>query len=71
MRHDEKTIIIVAGGLDGGAHDGIFLDSVEIYNPTDNTWYLGKTNSQLQKTFYNYYRHPPPNTFFVAAKKPC
>ena len=37
MRDGEKTVIIVAGGRNQG-----FLDSVEIYDPTDNNWHSGK-----------------------------
>ena len=40
MRDGEKTLIIVAGGYDWGN-----LDSVEIYDPTDNIWHSGKTCS--------------------------
>ena len=41
MRDGEKTLIIVAGGSneDGSS----VLDSVEIYDPTDNSWRSGKT----------------------------
>ena len=39
MKDGEKTFIVVAGG-DGSQ------DSVEIYDPTDKTWHLGKTTSQ-------------------------
>ena len=48
MRDGETTFIIVAGG-----YNGTLLDSVEIYDPTDNTWHSGKTNSQPQKNFFN------------------
>ena len=48
MKDGEKTLIVVAGGRDEN-NDG--LDSVEIYDPTHETWYSGKTNSQPQKTF--------------------
>ena len=44
MRDGEKNLLIVAGGYNHGG-----LDSVEIYDPTDNTWHSGKTNSQPQK----------------------
>ena len=37
MRDGEKTLIVVAGG-----QSTKYLDSVEIYDPTDNTWNLGK-----------------------------
>ena len=39
MRDGETTFIIVAGGYNGG-----YLDSVEIYDPTNNTWHQGKIN---------------------------
>ena len=48
MRNGEKTVIIAAGGYNYGQ----FLDSVEIYDPTDNTWYSGKSNSLLEKITY-------------------
>ena len=34
MKDGEKTVIVAAGGYEG-------LDSVEIYDPTDNTWHSG------------------------------
>ena len=41
----EKTLIVVAGGgIDG--IDG--LDSVEIYDPSDNTWHSGKKSLSQQ-----------------------
>ena len=46
MTDGEKSLIVVAGG--GGDYD---LDSVEIYDPTTNTWHSGKANSQPQKRF--------------------
>ena len=42
MRDGEKTLIVVAGG---SGDDYQSLDSVEIYDPTDNSWYSGKQNS--------------------------
>ena len=45
MRNGEKTFIIVAGGFNGGG----YLDSVEIYDPTDNTWHSGKKKFQPKK----------------------
>ena len=39
MRNGEKTLIVVAGGFN--SNYGL-LDSVEIYDPTDNTWHSGK-----------------------------
>ena len=50
MNDGKKTLIVVAGGY-AFEPTGI-LDSVEIYDPTDKTWHSGKTNSQLQNTFY-------------------
>ena len=37
MKDGKKTLIVTAGGYD--------LDSVEIYDPTDKNWHLGKPNS--------------------------
>ena len=48
MRDGEKTLIIVAGGWKGEDN----LDSVEIYNTTDNTWHSGKSNSQTEKNLF-------------------
>ena len=42
-----RRLIVVAGG-----YNGTKLDSVEIYDPTDNTWYSGKSNSLLEKITY-------------------
>ena len=50
MRDGEKTFIVVAGGKQLNYLRTI--DSVEIYDPTDNTWLSGKTNSQPQKNFF-------------------
>ena len=36
MKDGKKTLIIAAGG-----YNGVGLDSVEIYDPTDNTWHSG------------------------------
>ena len=47
MRDGEKTVIVAAGGYTYG---WVTLDSVEIYHPTDNTWYSGKSNSLLHTT---------------------
>ena len=44
MKNGEKSLIIVAGGFNA-------LKSVEIYDPTNKTWYSGKTNFQPQKLF--------------------
>ena len=46
MEDSKKTLIVVAGGYDGDQ-----LDSVEIYNPTDNTWHSGKNKFLISKTF--------------------
>ena len=48
MKDGEKTIIIAAGGW----NNGLYLDSVEIYDPTNNIWYSGKSNSLLEKITY-------------------
>ena len=37
MNDGEMTFIIVAGG-----YNGVYLNSVEIYDPTNNTWTYGK-----------------------------
>ena len=37
MRDGDKRFIIVSGGLDEN-----YLDSVEIYDPIDKIWHLGK-----------------------------
>ena len=42
MKDGEKTLIVVAGGF---GQNGL-LDSVEIYDPTDNTWHSGKNKFQ-------------------------
>ena len=47
MNDGNKTLIVVAGGY---VYNGGLLDSVEIYNPTDNTWHSGKT---ILKTLFN------------------
>ena len=39
MRDHGKTVIVVAGGYE---NEDEYLDSVEIYDPTDNTWNFGK-----------------------------
>ena len=44
MRDGEKTVIIVAGGNN---YEG--LNSVEIYDPTDNTWHSGKNKFTARK----------------------
>ena len=43
MRDGEKTYIIVAGGNQGRFP---LLDSVEIYDPTENSWHAGKTSGK-------------------------
>ena len=40
MRDGEKTLIVVAGGIVTNICG--YLDSVEIYDPTDNTWHSGR-----------------------------
>ena len=42
LRDGEKTLIIVAGGYGADNED---LDSVEIYDPTENTWQSGDIKS--------------------------
>ena len=44
MRNGENDFIILAGGHNGPYDDNRF-DSVEIYDPTSNTWYSGKAAS--------------------------
>ena len=51
MKDGEKFLLVVAGGYNNATEKG-YLDSVEIYDPTDNTWHSGKTNSQPHKTFF-------------------
>ena len=46
MKDGEKTLIVVAGGK--GPNSDHF-DSVEIYDPTDNTWHLGKNKFPTAK----------------------
>ena len=46
MMDGEKTVIITAGGLIGNTK----LYSVEIYNPTDNTWHSGKNLKKLNES---------------------
>ena len=42
MKDGEKMVIIIAGGVDFNSKTGLSaLDSVEIYDPTDNTWHSG------------------------------
>ena len=48
MRDGEKTLIIVAGGLQSNQ----LLNSVEIYDPTDNTWHLGKNKFSQSNNLY-------------------
>ena len=43
MKDGDKTFIIVAGGMndpDNGV--ALYTNSVEIYDPSDNKWHLGK-----------------------------
>ena len=52
LKDDGKTLIYVAGGVSEGlATDLQFLDTVEIYDPTENNWHSGNTNSQPQKLY--------------------
>ena len=43
MKDGRKTVIIAAGGYNGGQ----YLDTVEIYDPTDNAWHSGKNKKKL------------------------
>ena len=45
MKDGRKTVIIVAGGYNGGQH----VNSVEIYDPTDKTWHSGKNKFPITK----------------------
>ena len=52
MSDGEKTLIIVAGGSNLWADiNGNSLDSVEIYNPIDNTWNSGKRKKLFHYLF--------------------
>ena len=55
MKDDGKTLIYVAGGiLDGyvpDLPDIHILNTVEIYDPTENNWHSGNTNSQPRKLY--------------------
>ena len=54
MRDGEKTLIVVAGGYNDDSLINHKLDSVEIYDPADNTWHSGKINSDLNhKNFFS------------------
>ena len=46
MMDGQKTLIVVSGGYNNGD-----LNSVEIYDPTDNTWHSGKNNLLITKMF--------------------
>ena len=49
MKDGKKTLIVVAGGY----NNGDLLDSVEIYDPTDNTWHSGENKFPItQKYLY-------------------
>ena len=45
MKDGKKTVIIVAGGYNGGQ----YLDTVKIYDPTDNAWHSGKNKFPITK----------------------
>ena len=47
MRHDGKTVIVVAGGFNSDGTDDYHLDSVEIYDPDYNAWYPGKRHQKI------------------------
>ena len=55
MNDGEKTLIIVAGGFN---NINLFLDSVEIYDPTDKTWHSGMINSKPQNNFSIFFFKP-------------
>ena len=42
MKDGKKTVLITAGGRNKNNGRNVRLDSVEIYDPTDNTWHSGK-----------------------------
>ena len=42
MKDGKKTVIVTAGGRELDNGNPRYLDSVEIYDPTDNTWHSGK-----------------------------
>ena len=57
MNDGEKMVIITAGGEDTNSKTGYsYLDSVEIYDPTDNTWHSGKNKfpSDYIHFFHNF-----------------
>ena len=41
MKDGDKTFIIIAGGMNKSAGPE-YTNSVEIYDPSDNKWHLGK-----------------------------
>ena len=47
MKDGKKTLIIIAGGSNNGQ-----LDSVEIYDPTNNTWHSGKNKFPIIENLY-------------------
>ena len=49
MKDGKKTLIIIAGGSNNGQ-----LDSVEIYDPTNNTWYSGKNKFPIIEYLYEF-----------------
>ena len=51
MKDGQKTLIVVAGGYNGELFKDHRLDSVEIYDPTDNTWHSGKNKFPSTKMF--------------------
>ena len=51
MKDGKKTLIVVAGGYNSELFKDNGLDSVEIYDPTDNTWHSGKNKLLITKIF--------------------
>ena len=43
MKDGKKTLIVAAGGYNGGQ----YLDTVKIYDPTDNAWHSGKNKKKI------------------------
>ena len=65
MKDGDKTFIVVVGGWNGHHH----LDSVEIYDSTDNTWHTGKTNSQPQKSLLYFFQIEIIQNAYLATTK--
>ena len=65
MKDGDKSFILVVGGWNGHHH----LDSVEIYDSTDNTWHTGKTNSQPQKSLLYFFQIEIIQNAYLATTK--